>query len=261
MAVFASARREPSKPELISDIYCDESSQTKNKYLVIGGIILPKTGVEQANQCLGAARLPQLPFGEMKWGKVSGGKLNAYGRTARCFFHSDEFKAAHFHCVVVDTHGLDHHSYNKGSREIGFNKEIYQLGTKFARLYSDRLFHFYPDSRTTNQSPEELRTILNFGRKKSGDQREWPFRRCQFRNSKNTPMLQLVDLLTGAVAFCVNKHGEKEGASPAKIKLANYILQQAGVADCLVDTSKTGKFTIWHRQLKPRMASLGTRQA
>jgi Protein of unknown function (DUF3800) len=252
MAVFASAHRERPDAKLVSDIYCDESSQTKNKFLVIGGIILPSTAVRSANACIAAARLPQLPRGEMKWGKVSQYKLAAYGRVAKCFFDSDEFKEAHFHCLIVPMHELDHKTYNQGSREIGFNKEIYQLASKFARLYRDRLFHFYPDQRDTQSTPEELRTILNFGRRKAGDPRDWPFRRCQFRDSKKTPLLQMVDIMIGAIGYCVNEHAKADGASLAKARLSAYIMKRAGVTDCSIDTTKSGKFTIWHRQLKPR---------
>lgn len=260
MAIIATNSREPLDTALLTEIYIDESSQTKNRYLVMGGIGLEAAAMAAALDCLAQARLPQLPHGEMKWGKVSAGKLAAYGRTVKAFFDHPALSGAHFHCLVVDTHALDHRRHNEGSREIGFNKEIYQLATKFARLYPSRLFHVYPDARDTNQHPEELRLILNRGRSKAGDRRDWPFRRCQFRDSGKTPMLQLVDLLTGSVAWCVNGHAEAPNASAAKTKLAAYVLRRAGVTTCAIDTAMSGKFTVWHRQLRGR-ASPGTRLA
>ena len=206
--------------------------------------------VAEADKTLAQVRLPQLPHGELKWGKISNSKINAYGRTVKAFFDAPALKPFHFHSLVVDTHALDHKKYNSGSREIGFNKELYNLATKFARLYDDRLFHLYPDYRDTNQKPEDLRSILNHGRRKSGDNRDWPFRRCQFRNSKDTPLLQLVDLLTGAVAWSVNGHAAAPDASEAKTRIANYVLKRAGIADALKGTAMTGKFTIWIRRLR-----------
>lgn len=250
MPIIAGARRDPPDPSQITDIYIDESSQTKNRYLVLGGIGLPKVCVAEADRALAQARLPQLPHGEMKWGKISNSKINAYGRTVKAFFDDPALKSFHFHSLVVDTHALDHRKYNLGSREIGFNKELYYLATKFARLYNDRLFHLYPDYRDTNQRPEDLRTILNHGRRKSGDTRDWPFRRCQFRNSKETPILQLVDLLTGAVAWSVNGHASAPDASQAKTRIANYVLKRAGISNALNGTAISGKFTIWIRQLR-----------
>lgn len=78
--------------------------------------------------------MPQLPHGEMKWGKVSNSKINAYGRTVKAFFDDPAFRPFHFHSLVVDTHKVNHNKHNQGSREIGFNKEVYQLASKFARL-------------------------------------------------------------------------------------------------------------------------------
>ena len=250
MAVFASDHREPPSIETISDIYIDESSQTKNRFLLLGGVVIPKASVPAAEARLAAARLPELPFGEIKWGRVSRSKLAAYRRFVDCFFDAPEFRQCHFHSLVVDTSLIDHHRFNQGSKEVGFNKEIYQLATKFAKLYPDRLLHLYPDYRDTSQRPEDLRNILNHGRHKARDGREWPFRRCQFRQSHLTPLLQLVDVMLGATAYGTNEHYAAPDASPHKLELARHIMRKAGVKDMKVNTARTGKFTIWHRQLQ-----------
>lgn len=234
----------------IAEIYVDESSQTKNRYLLIGGIIIPSADVYGASESLLRARLPELPHGEMKWGKVSKAKLEAYKRTIDLFFDSTHFQRSHFHCLIVDTHLQNHGRFNLGSREIGFNKEVFQIANKFARIYNKYLFHLYPDYRQTSQKPDDLRNILNHSRHKSGDRRDWPFRRCQFRDSSQTPLLQLVDLLLGSVAFGKNEHYKAENASEAKIEMARHTLKRAGVKKLDIDTAMTGKFTIWHRKLQ-----------
>jgi hypothetical protein len=48
-----------------SDIYLDESSQTKHRYLLLGGLIVPTEKVSDLNQRLLAARQPELPSGEL----------------------------------------------------------------------------------------------------------------------------------------------------------------------------------------------------
>ena len=192
------------------------------------------------------ARLPELPKDEAKWTKVSKKKLPAYKRIVDTLFGED----MHFHCLVVDTTLLDHKRFNAGSREIGFNKEVYQLAMKCARLYSTALFHLYPDNRETTQKPEDLRLMLNRGCRKNGDRRDWPFRRCQFRDSKTTPLLQLVDIVIGGIAYRLNGHDKKEKASPAKSELSAYILERAKIADPFKDTVRVADFTIWHRKLR-----------
>jgi hypothetical protein len=244
------ARITPDAEEL-SEIYIDETSQTKHRYLIIGGLIIHARFRDKLEAILQAARMPELPAMELGWTKVSNAKLDAYRRFIDVFFDNAEKCAPlEHHLLVVDTHRLNHKIHNCGSREVGFNKEVYQLCDKFARLYRDRLFHVHLDSRTTNSDPEELRLILNRGRAKKSDPRDWPFRRIHFRHSHQWQCLQLVDLLIGGIAYTINGHDKKEGASPAKTALSKHILDRAGIADPMRDTAISGKFTIWHRQLK-----------
>lgn len=252
MAIFANDHREPPDPRLISEIYCDESSQTRHRYMAMGGIIIPSAEVGPANARIAALRLPELPQGEMKWGSVSRGKLAPYTRLVDSFFDDPEFARVDFHTSVVDTWGQDHAAFNDGDREVTFNKELYQLAAKFARLYPDKLFHLYPDDRETSQLPGRLREILNWGRRKKGDRRDFPYRRCHFRKSHETPLLQLVDVMLGGLAYQINGHNLAAGASAAKIELSAHITQRAGIQNPLADTAVSGKFTVWHRQLQPR---------
>jgi len=245
----ARKRRGPD-PAFIREIYIDETSQTKHRYLLLGAVTIPLQDKPDALQAITTARLPQLPHGEMKWGKVSPSKIAAYQRTADSFFDHPAFSNAHFHCIVIDTSRIDHKTYNNSDREIGFNKEVYQLASKCARLYPRDVFHVYPDHRETPHPPEQLRLILNWGRRKAGDRRSWPFRRWQFQDSKSSLLLQLTDIMLGAVAYQVNGHALSSEASSTKLNFSNYILEKAKVRDAMADTSMAGKFTIWHRRLR-----------
>jgi hypothetical protein len=109
-------------PSQIVEAYIDESSQTNHRYLVLGAIVVELNDCGHLTQLLARARLPELPKGEMKWIKVSRTKLPAYKRLVSVLF--DNPNLVHFHSLVVDTQLLDHKTFNQGSREIGFNKEI-----------------------------------------------------------------------------------------------------------------------------------------
>lgn len=52
----------------LHDIYCDESSQTRHRYMTMGGLIIPTGRVAAANDAFAHLRLPELPKGELKWG-------------------------------------------------------------------------------------------------------------------------------------------------------------------------------------------------
>jgi hypothetical protein len=240
----------PVPPLPIYDVYVDESSHTNHRFLVLGAIVCRTSDLSSACATIQLARLPELPDRKMKWVKVSAAKLHAYKRAVDAFLSLRRTRTADFHALVVDTTKQRHAVFNQGSSEIGFNKEIYQLAMKCGRLYGG-LFHVYPDRRTTNQTTEDLRLMLNRGiRKNHGDQRDWPFRRVQFREPEDCVLLQLADVFAGAIAYRLNCHDLKPNASPVKTDLASHILSGAGVADVTRDTARSGPFTIWHRQLR-----------
>jgi hypothetical protein len=239
----------PNQP-VFADVFVDESSQTKHKYLLLGGIIIPGASSDELRQRIWEARQPELPQGEMKWVKVSRSKIEAYRRVVDVFFDGLDIGGMEFHSLVVDTHKLNDRAFNDGSRETGFNKEIYQLLMKFRRLHRRCLFHVYPDRRSTKNHPEDLRLIVNRGCVKHGDSRDWPFRRIHFRDSDAEVALQMVDLLIGAIAYRLNGHDKAPDASEAKRDLCNHVLTRAGIRDVTRDTSTAGRFTVWHRRLR-----------
>lgn len=238
-------------PTTVDEVYIDESSQTAHRFLLIGGLVIHAELAAKLEAALHNARLPELPNGEAAWTKVSRSKLPAYRRFVDLFFDNPHrFAPFEFHSLAVDTHRLRDDVFNKGSRSIGFNKEIFQLCMKFGRLHDRRLLHIYPDYRQTDQSPDELRLILNRAIRNKGDQRDWPYRRVHFRDSSELQVLQLVDVLLGALAFRLNRHHEAANASPAKINLSEHVMARANINDVTKDTRIKGKFTLWHRALR-----------
>jgi hypothetical protein len=192
---------------------------------------------------------------ELKWGKVSRTKLDVYEAFVTAGLSSLRRDAPGYYAIVVDTAALDHNRYNDGSSEIGFSKFIYQLLLKCARL-----FHFgsnldcFLDDRTTRQSLDELRRILNNGASKAFRAR--PVRRVEYRDSKDTNIIQLVDLLTGAVAYHWNGNDKADGASPARVWLASHIARGAGMSRLDVGTAPgRDRFSVWKFAASPRSKS------
>jgi len=235
----------------VAEIYVDESSQNGHPFLVLGGLVIPQDHVEGFCQSIERARQPELPSGSLKWGRVSRTKLATYKRVVDAFF-DPAAQRAHFHTLVVDAAQVNHFRWNEGSREIGFQKEVYQLAQKFRRIYPQPVFHLYPHQRSTPQATEELREILNRGARKKGDNRDWPFRRVHFRVLADCLPLQVVDVLLGALAYKLNGHHDVRGASQARKELCDHVLRHARIHDVSRDTGMSGKMTIWHRRLRRR---------
>src|ERR1051325_1156419 len=91
----------PPLPLPIAEVYIDESS-TRHRYLVLGAIVTLRDNAGELIRALLDSRLPELPQGEMKWIKVSAGKLPAYIRFVDTFFQQPR-GTVDFHSLIVDT--------------------------------------------------------------------------------------------------------------------------------------------------------------
>lgn len=234
------------------DIYADESCQNRHRYMVLGGVCAATNDVPQILSAIQKVRDKHKIYGEFKWTKVSKAKLQAYIELTDVFFSLAERNLLHFHSITIDTTKLDHSKHSHGDSEIGFSKFIYQLLIKFGRLYeSEKPYYCYLDKRTTNQSITEFKSILNNGIAKNWSIRDFPYKRVAYRSSKKSDMLQLNDVLLGAIASRTNCHHEKEGASKHRCALSEHIVNNAGIKNLLTDTPRSVyKFTIWNIWLK-----------
>jgi hypothetical protein len=252
----------PQEAPFFNNIYIDETS-TNHRHLVIGGIICPIRFANEFEEDIIKARGDDLParsrdgsLREIKWTKVSDKKVDAYKRVVLTFFQfANKIPLSDgrldFHSAVVDTSIKD-----RGLTEIGFNKEIRTLCLKYARLYRTALFHVYLDQRTTSHKLWHERNHLNNAAHLSRPNKNWPFRRVQFRISHEVQALQVTDILLGALAFRLNGHYDLPEASAAKIELSNYVMKLARISDPFRDTKHLARYTIWHREkpwLKPML--------
>lgn len=233
------------------NIFADESCQNNHRYMVLSGVAVESTDLHRVIGDIKSVRAKHNIYGEFKWAKVSKSKRSAYIDLVDKFFHLSAVDLIHFHSVTIDTERLDHAKYNLGDSEIGFNKFIYQLLMKFGRKYRGNDINCYLHRRTTNQSLDELRAMLNNGIAKRFGVMSQPYKRVHFLGSKGCDLLQLNDVLLGAVASRTNNHHMRPDASPTKSELSEHILRCANVRNPLADTPlSNSRFTIWNMVLK-----------
>jgi hypothetical protein len=236
------------------DLYADESCQDGHRFLVIGCLIVATETARSMAQALAAVRERHGMFGEIKWTKVSRAKLQAYKDITDVLLEFALQGDSQFHWLIVDTSKFDHHNFNHGDAEIGFNKCIYQLLHKAA--LRNRLrgpFYGYLDNRTTRHGLDELQGALNGALRRDCDLTTTKFSRLVFRDSKDTDLLQITDLFCGAVGFHKNEKHQRDGASPAKCELAEYIRTRARLRSLVQNTPfSANRFRIWNLQLQER---------
>jgi len=241
---------------MVYHIYCDESRQSKDRFMILGGIILPAHNVDEFNATMHKFRIEQKMFAELKWTKVSNQKLEQYKRFVEYFFALNNTDKLHFHCIVIDNHQIDYKRFAKGNKELGFYKLYYQLllhcfGKAYCRKDENNRFIVHLDYRQTTYKIGTLKVVLNRTMNKKFDIGTNPFRSIEPRNSKETELIQINDIILGAIGFQKNKYDLLSGTREAKKILANYIAMEAGLKDLKENTPWAEKrFTIWNFKLK-----------
>jgi len=233
-------------------IYCDESSQTKHRHLVIGASICRASIAPRIAATIEHIIEPHGGISELKWTKITRRNLPMYKQVAEAFGQLIEAGYLHYYSLVVDTSQVDDKKYNDGDSDLGFSKFLYTLLFKFARVYkSDYRFYTFLDERTTKHTPELLQTILNARARRQAIRNFDPYRSVQFVKSERSRLIQLTDVITGAIASETNLHHLALDAAPHKTEMMRHVTKCAKVRSLAIPTPVAGKgFDIWHLDFK-----------
>ena len=230
-------------------VYADESCKDNHKYLILGGICAELEKIDEITSILSDVRRAHNTYGEVKWGKVSKGKYKFYEDYVNVFFDLCTKDILHFHFLSVDTSTFNHKLHNGGSSELGFDKLIYQLLLhKFGAKYGkNNKIQVYLDERTTKNNPNQMADILNAGLNKKLKITTNPYTRITFQNSRTSEILQLNDLLIGAIGFRKNKRHLSNESAVHKKEFSEMILRKAMAIEhpIKINASNASKFTSW----------------
>lgn len=220
------------------NIYCDESRHTSNPedhYMVIGALSCPRETKNIITHKINQIRKEHATWREFGWKTLSPNRRDFYWALLNLFSKETDLG---FRCLVVDKNILDHNIYNLGDKELGFYKLYYQ--TLVHWLKPGCSYHIYLDWQLNKEQGRfiELRDILE--RKLSGKAK---IACLEPVSSHNLPILQLTDLLMGAVGYAWNCKSE----SAAKVDFCNDLARAVGLPKLNVATTKsTDKFNIFH---------------
>lgn len=252
----------PEEADRFYQVYIDESSQTKHRYMLLGGLCIPLDYAAAFEADIMAHRDETIPVTRpdgtpriIKWEKLNSYNLKAYTRIIDAYFtfpmrHNMPLsKVLETHCLAVDTSKKTLKDTGGGDVEIGFAKEFYFLCVPIiGKRLKNALFHLYPDRRDTRQSLQEARNIMNAGARKYDGRNDWPYRELKFEDPERKQALQVVDIIIGAIAFKLNGHFDKPEAKEAKKQLCAHILKRAKIFDPFKTTGfHLKRVSIMHR--------------
>lgn len=226
------------KSYLPINIYCDESRHTSDSsddYFVIGGIACPREHKREIVHKIHLLKKKYNTQGEFGWKRLSPNRKDFYWTILDQFIEEERLA---FRCLVVDRSSLDHDQYNQGDQELGFYKLYYQMLVHWIKPECE--YHIYLDwqQNRVQHRFSTLRDILR--RKLSGRAR---IDCLEPVGSKHIPMIELTDLLIGAVGYEWNGRT----ASDIKVEFCKKLSNSLGKGSLKSSTySIKGKFDIFH---------------
>jgi hypothetical protein len=232
-------------------VYMDESGQTANRYMCVSAIVLNSARVPEIRSKIEAIKLAGGINSEAKWTKVTSHRLRTYKVLVEYFFDLVSQKQAHFHALVCDFSEFDHHK--NGGRGGSVSKMLFQLALhKACRNYGGKAdIHLFPDSGDHADSLCNFRFHMNNSSRKwmpvSRQSSECPVKHIEPTNSAREPLLQLNDLILGAICYRRNERYDAPDASKHKKALARLVANRAEATTFHYNPAKYGRrFTVWN---------------
>lgn len=233
--------------------YCDEAGISTDRFTVVGGLCMHSGTCATVFANLAEYRVKHNMNAELKWTKISNQKLAEYMSLIDFFFAMNNVNYIQFHCVAFDNHQWLHGKYNKGDGDIGLSKLYYQLlHHKFGRhLAPHGSLHVCCDHRNSSTPLNDLRDMLNAAAARDYGAEDKPFKQVISADSKGHDLLQLNDVILGAV--CAARNGKHLLATGRESKraIAQAVLEKSGLASFETDSPRSvRRFTVWN--FRPR---------
>lgn len=249
------ARRQNRPPLPIQQwaIFADESGIVSDRFTVVGGSIVERKWLSTIYDAIHSVRERHDIWGELKWTKVSERMFPAYRDLVDVYFEFVDAGRLQFRATTFDNGKWDHVNYNNGDPDIGLSKlYFHMLLHQFVGDHGDVAGLFICMDRRNSSTPfEDLRRMLNNAAARDYKLTFGPVRVLTARDSKKDDMLQMNDVILGAIAARKNDRLDRPGARAAKKELADYVFTRSGLASLAVDTPKNETaFRLWN--LLPR---------
>jgi hypothetical protein len=238
----------PDKPAQIA-FFCDEAGTAGDQFLAVGGLIVTAIDAPVIRTKFEWFRKTQDIRSEVKWNKTSKGTKDKYQSLVHFFFECVARNELWFHCLLVDFQRFNHQLRDDGNPQESLKRMYYQLilhrlGKKHG---ADSLLYAFPDKANELTGLDQMKQGLNSELRRRYKCEGNPVRAIEFRDSETEPLLQLNDLILGAVCYQKNRRFDADNAGQPKANLAGFVLGRTGLLNYNVDTPPAVKsFTIWN---------------
>jgi len=234
------------RPQLL--YFCDETGTVDDEYLAVAGVAIR---AERANAIRSYLRdLCQScnVTREIKWSNTRARRDNVHRAFVDYFFSLIEDNQAHFHIRFSRMSDYDHTLSGHRRKIDTVSKAYFQLllhrpGRFYSRLCD---IFVYPDKGECTERLWQFRQSLN-----TNCQSRYgilgSFKHIEARDSRNEIILQMLDVVLGALSSVRNGRHEAAGAAPAKAELAAYTLSKTNLLSLGGNSIRTErKLSVWN---------------
>lgn len=218
---------------MLYNVYCDETCHLEHdgiNDMVIGAVWCPQDKLREINQRIQKIKIRNgiSPSAEMKWTKISPAKVQAYKDIIDYFFDDD---ALHFRAIIIPEKSKLNHAVFHQTHDEWYYKMYFDM-LKVILSPADR-YEIYIDIKDTHsyQKAQKLKEVCS---NSMYDFSQSVIRRLQPVRSEEIQIMQLVDILIGAIGYENRKFPEGFVKSQAKLdvidlikKRSNYSLSRA----------------------------------
>jgi len=207
----------------IYNIYCDESCHLENDKqtaMVLGAVWCSKTKAAEYNSQIAAikAKYNLSRYLEIKWTKVSSGKIDFYKELVDYFFDTE---GLNFRAWVIPDKSILEHGIFQQSHDQWYYKMYFYLLRNI--ICSGNKYHIYIDIKDT-RGREKLRNLHKVLGNAHYDFNREMITKMQHVHSHDINLLQLADLLIGAISY---KARNLTGSS-AKTEIIEHVKFRSG---------------------------------
>ncbi|MDY7097496.1 MAG: DUF3800 domain-containing protein [Pseudomonadota bacterium] len=228
-------------------LFCDEAGKDTDRFLAVGGLIVAHSDVVAIRTKFLNQKTRLGLTKEAKWSSTRKPTLEKHRALIDWTFGLMAKDDLHFHCILVDFERFDHGLRADGGKAESLKRMYYQLILHRLLKKHGKKYDCYAliDKCNELDGLPKLTQGLNSAARTYGC--ENALRAIEFRDSEAEPLLQMNDLILGAICAHRNRRFEDESAGQYKANLAGYVLGKSGLLNFDANTPVNRReFSVWN---------------
>lgn len=221
-------------------VFADESGMNGVPFMLIGGIWVERSSGVRLRENLMEICTRHEYFSEVKWERIRKYKLGCIYALLDAFLQCD---GAQFESIVIEKMLVDWQGDHGGDKDLGFYRYYSLLLAN--RMQAAHEYEVTVDSHNSRSKTPLIDLLVQTNTlvaRQHGTQPLPPLRRIAAQDSRHEPLVQLADLLLGAVSASY----QPRHANPGKSGVIEYLCRGLGrhslAQHCFVPN---GKFNVW----------------